>query len=351
MNITINGIVCEAEAGENVLAVARRNDIYIPSLCYHAKTGQAGKCRVCLVEVEGMPGQKTACTLEVQEDMAVTTDSPALKEAQRVIVDLTLASGEHNCLLCEQNGDCELQDATYYLGITEPKYSLPTQYQDIDQTSEFIYVDRTKCISCGRCVEGCNGTVTNEVLNFASRGYEAKIVFDYDLPMGSSTCVQCGECVQLCPVGALIDKRAMGKGRPWELDKVDTVCPYCGVGCQITLHIDRKKEEIVRVTGIEGSPTNDGMLCVKGRYGMDFVASNERLTTPLIKDGDGFREATWEEAITLVAEKFTATKNATGSDSIGGFASAKCTNEENYAFQKFMRREVGTNNVDHCARL
>jgi formate dehydrogenase major subunit len=169
--------------------------------------------------------------------------------------------------------------------------------------------------------------------------------------MGESSCVQCGECVQLCPVGAIIDKKAIGKGRPWELKKVDTVCPYCGVGCQITLHINEKTNKIVRVTGVEKSSPNDGMLCVKGRYGYDFVNAEERLTTPLIRKNGQLQSATWEEAISLVASKFKDIKEKHGSDAIAGLSSAKVTNEENFAFQKFMRREVGTNNVDHCARL
>jgi len=351
MKIKINGIECKASRGEMVLQVARRNDVYIPALCYHAKTGPAGKCRTCVVEAENMPGLKTSCNLEVQDGMKIKTDTEAVVNAQKVIVDLILASGDHNCLICEQNGQCELQDAAYYLGIETTSFDLPTEYRDLDVSSEFIAVDRAKCISCGRCVAGCNDTVANEIINFASRGYETKVIFDNDLPMGKSGCVQCGECVQLCPVGALIDKRSRGRGRAWELEKVETVCPYCGVGCQLELHVDRRTNKIVRVTGVEDSPTNNGMLCVKGRYGFDFVGSDERLTVPLIREDDKFREATWDEAIALVAEKLGKIKEAHGSDAIAGLASAKCTNEDNYAFQKFMRKEVGTNNVDHCARL
>ncbi len=351
MIVYLNGKAYEAFPGEQVLQVALRNNIYIPHLCYHEKTGKAAKCRACVVEVEGMPGLKTSCNVPATEGLKVITNSRQVLDAQRLVIDLILSSGQHDCLSCEQNGNCELQDAAYYLGIKKPSFQLYDNDYEIDESSEFISVDRSKCINCGRCVVGCNQTVVNEVLNFGNRGYDTKIVFDCDLPMGSSTCVQCGECVQLCPVGCLIDKRTIRAGRTWELDKVETVCPYCGVGCRLEVHVDRRQDKIIRVTGVEDSPTNNGMLCVKGRYGFDFVNCEERLTTPLIKENGGFRKASWEEAIALVASKFTTIKKEFGSDSIVGLASAKVTNEENFVFQKLLRREVGTNNVDHCARL
>lgn len=351
MTVYLNGKAYEASPGETVLQVALRNNIYIPHLCFHEKTGQAAKCRACVVEIEGMPGLKTACNTPVTEGMQASTLTRKVLDAQKLVVDLILSSGQHDCLSCEQNGNCELQDAAYYLGIKKPSFQLYDDEYEIDDSSEFIIVDRSKCINCGRCVVGCNQTVVNEVINFGNRGFETKIVFDTDLPMGTSTCVQCGECVQLCPVGCLIDKRALGAGRTWELDKVETVCPYCGVGCRIEVHVDRTQDKIVRITGVEDSPTNNGMLCVKGRYGFDFVNSEERITSPLIKDKGKFREASWEEAVELIAKKFISIKEEYGSDAIAGLASAKVTNEENFVFQKLIRKEVGTNNVDHCARL
>ncbi|KQC05133.1 MAG: NADH dehydrogenase [Candidatus Cloacimonas sp. SDB] len=351
MPIFINGREFELKPGETVLEVALRNDIYIPHLCFHPKTGKAGKCRACIVEVEGRRGLLTSCNLVAEEGMKVVTDSKQVKDAQKIIVDLILSSGHHDCLSCEQNGNCELQDAAYYLGIERPSFDLAPAEIETDNSSEFIFVDRSKCISCGRCVEGCTRTVVNEVLNFANRGFETRISFDNELPMGESTCVQCGECVQLCPVGAIIDSRMIGRGRTWELEKVETVCPYCGVGCKLEMHVDRQKNEIIRVTGVEDSPTNEGMLCVKGRYGFDFVSSQDRITTPLIKENGKFRAADWAEVIPYVGKKLKAIKKEFGSDAIAGLTSAKVTNEENFAFQKFMRSEIGTNNVDHCARL
>lgn len=351
MKITINGKAIEAAEGQTILQAALAAGMYIPHLCYHEKVGAAGKCRACVVEVEGMKGLQTACSVRVRDKMAVRSDTPVALNAQRLAVDLMLSTGTHDCLSCEQNGDCELQDAAYFLGIERPSI----QYGDIDRafdtSSEFVYVERNKCISCGRCVAACNGTVVNQVIDFGYRGHETEIIFDADVPMGESTCVQCGECSQICPVGAIIDKCAIGAGRIWELKKVETVCPYCGVGCKLELHIDEKANRIVKIRGVEDAPTNNGMLCVKGRYGFDFVSHPERLTVPLIKENGAFREAGWEEAIDLVASRFKAIKEKHGPDSFMGLCSAKVTNEENYTFQKFMRTAIGTNNVDHCARL
>lgn len=350
--MTIDGKQVVFEQGKTILEVARDNDVYIPSLCYHYKTGQAGKCRICLVDVDGMRGLQTACTTVASEGMALKTDTEEIREAQKMIVNLLIANGQHNCLSCEANGVCELQDAAYHLGIETPAFFIETDQPEIDESSEMIVIDHRKCIQCGRCIEADNNMVVQEVLGFGFRALKTKVMCDEDLPMGQSSCVQCGECSQICPVGAILDKKSIGKGRPWELKKVDTVCPYCGVGCQLTLHINEKANRIVKITGVEKAPPNDGMLCVKGRYGYDFVQSEERLTTPLIRAKNGqFQEATWDEAITLVAATFQRIKQAHGSDAIAGLASAKVTNEENYVFQKFMRREVGTNNVDHCARL
>lgn len=351
MQITIDAKQYEAFEGETVLQVARRNNIYIPTLCYHVKTGQLAKCRVCLVTAEGLRGYQTACNLSVKDKMVVTVNSEALIAARKTVVDLILSSGKHDCLSCQRTGDCELQDVCYALGIERPSFSVDDK-PSIDESSQFVYRDNGKCIRCNRCVEGCNRLVVNEILGTGYRGKTTRIICDEDLPMGTSACVQCGECVQLCPTGALVDTRARGKGRMYQLDKVKTVCPYCGVGCALVLHVDRTSNKIIQVTGDEDSIVNKGMLCVKGRYGFDFVGDATRLTSPLIKNSSGvFEEVSWEKAFSHIAEKLTHIKKEHGSEAIAGFASAKVTNEENYLFQKFIRKEIGTNNVDHCARL
>jgi formate dehydrogenase major subunit len=348
MQVTINDISFPASENETVLDVAKRNGIYIPTLCFHEKTGQSAKCRACIVEVEGMRGFQTSCNLKIRDGMKVRTETKEIVDTQRQIVDLMLASGYHNCLACERSGSCELQDVCYYLGIEKTTFKdNPTGR--IDDSSEFITIDFDKCISCGRCVSVCNNNVVNEVLGFGYRGKETTIMCDDNIPMGESSCVQCGECVQICPTGALTDKKSRGKGRYAQFEKVNTTCPYCGVGCQLTLHVDQAKNKVVRVTGRDVWP-NNGMLCVKGRYGFEFHASPKRLQYPTIRRNGVHERASWDEALDYIAERTKSIINEHGPDVFSALGSGRITNENNYAIQKFTRAAIKTNNVDHCAR-
>lgn len=347
-NIFIDGKPITFEDGKTVLQVARENGLYIPTLCYHARTGPASMCRVCVVEVEGMRGLQTSCSLTPSDGMKIQTASQRVLDARKAVVNLLLANGNHDCLSCEVNGACELQDAAYHLGIETPAFFVK-EYDERDASAAFIIRDPNKCILCGRCIVGCNGQVVNEVLEFGYRDSHTKVICDADLPMGLSTCVQCGECVQLCPVGAFIEKKAVGKARRWETHTVRTTCPYCGVGCQLELHV--KGEQIVRVTGVEGAEPNQGHLCVKGRYGYDFIYSDDRIKTPLIREANGFREASWDEALDLVATKFQQIKQEYGPNALAGVSSARSINEDSYYMQRLFREVVGTNNIDHCARV
>ena len=347
-SIFIDGMEFIFDGTKTVLQIARENDIYIPSLCYHPKIGPASLCRICVVEIEGTGNLQTACALMPSDGMKISTDSKRVIDARKIVVNLLLSNGNHNCISCEVNGDCELQEAAYRLGIEVPAF-IVEEHEEKDESSAFIIRDLNKCIKCGRCIEGCNRLVVNEVLDFGYRSGHSRVICDEDKPMGDSTCVQCGECVQLCPVGALIEKKGVGKARAWETRKVRTTCPYCGVGCQQELHM--KGERIVRITGVDGAKPNDGHLCVKGRYGYDFIYSSERLTTPLIKDGNGmFQEATWDEALDFVADKFKQIIKESGPDAIAGVSCARSINEDSYNMQKLFRSAIGTNNIDHCAR-
>ena len=211
-----------------------------------------------------------------------------------------------------------------------------------------IIRDMNKCIHCYRCVNGCNNIVVNEVLEMGYRGSRMTVVCDTDKPMGESSCVVCGECVQLCPTGALVEKKAMGKGREWDTKQTRTTCPYCGVGCQIRLHV--RDNEIIKVTGEENVEPNFGTLCVKGRFGYDFVHSPHRLRKPLLRKNGRLEEVSWDAALDFTAEKLLEIKKTSGPGSIVGIGCARSTNESNYVMMKFMRAVVGTNNVDHCAR-
>ncbi|MEZ9016979.1 formate dehydrogenase subunit alpha [Vibrio lentus] len=281
---------------------------------------------------------------------------------------------------CQANTDCDLRDYSteYKATQTHPEYKIDVASNDswqairaeetkvgltrqkfaVDDSSEFIIFDANRCISCGQCIQACREQNVHGVLSFmnqsdgkpASRP-ECRPNFGADKTlMGDSNCVQCGSCVQACPTGAMVDARDRKQGDTDLLKKVDTICTYCGVGCKLTMHVDEKKNRIRYIEGGD-SPVNEGMLCVKGRFGFDFVGSDARLTTPLIRKDGWLQPASWDEAIKLVADKFTAIKQGFGSNALAGFSSAKTTNEDNYAFQKFIRRELGTNNVDHCARL
>lgn len=350
IQLSIDGKELAASSDQTILEVARENGIFIPTLCQYADTTNVGACRVCVVEVEKARALVASCCMPVSAGMAVRTDTKAVRDAQRMIVELLWASGDHNCLVCEKNGDCELQDLVYWLGIETPRFPIEPPGYEIEKTNSMIVRDLNKCVLCGRCVRACNEIQVNEVLDFSLRGSRAKVGPAFDSDYIASECYFCGECVDACPVGAITFAQARFGGRPWELEKVRTTCTYCGVGCQLDLNINKGK--IVKVTGNRDyGPPNHGSLCVKGRFAMDFVQHPDRLQRPLIRKNGELTEATWEEAYDLIARNFSAIKKEHGPDSIAGLASARCTNEENYLFQKFMRAVIGTNNVDHCARL
>ncbi len=352
LRLTIDGRPMAAQPGQTVLEVARANGAYVPSLCYHPRTGQAGLCRVCVAEVDGTDGLQATCTLTARDGMAIRTQTPRVLEARRQNVELLLASGTHDCLVCEANGRCELQEAAYRLGVARPAFRSPDSPRPVDASSQFIVRDLDKCIRCFRCIRGCSDLVVNEVLEMGYRGTRSAVVCDGDVPLGESSCVSCGECVQLCPTGALTERKAIGLGRPWELSRVRTTCEYCGVGCQVELHVDRAANRIVRVTGVEGTPPNDGMLCVKGRFGYDFASSQDRLTSPLLRRTRDapLERVGWDEALDFAATRLAAVRERHGPDAIGVIACARSTNENNFAAMKFTRATLGTNNIDHCAR-
>ena len=340
----------EAAEGDTILDAARAHGVYIPTLCYHRKTGQSAACRSCAVEVEGARGLVMACSTPVREGMVVRTDSDAVLRARRTVVDLLLSEGRHDCLSCEVSGTCELQDAAYRLGIEHASESRTDPLLPLDLSHPMIVRDPNKCIHCFRCVKGCNDVVVNGVLDMAFRSQASTVVADQDVPLGESSCLACGECVQLCPTGALIERKAMRLGRVWNLDEVRTTCPYCGVGCQVVLHVDRSRNRVVRVTGAEGVAPNDGMLCVKGRFGYDFASSPRRLARPLLRRNGRLEPVGWDEALDFTATRLREIREAHGPDSICGITSSRDTNENAYAAQKFMRGVVGTNNIDNCAR-
>jgi len=347
--LMINGEKLTYTPGQTILEVARENGIDIPTLCYLDRCKPTGSCRVCLVEVKGARALVASCAMPAAPGMEVQTESESVVKARRMVVELLLASGEHNCMTCEANGECTLQDLAYRYQVETVRFARPMEYFTPETDNPMIIRDFSKCVLCGRCVQACNEVQVNLAISFGYRGTRSKIVTKGDVPLENSDCVFCGECVRVCPVGALVEKKARYKGRTWEETKIRTTCAYCGVGCQIYLHV--KDGKVLRVSGVEEGLPNLGSLCVKGKFGYEFIHSEERLTTPLIRQGDSFREASWDEALDMVAKHFLEIKEKSGPDSLAGLTSARVTNEENYLMQKLVRTGFGTNNIDHCARL
>jgi len=323
--IVINENKLSFERGETILEVARRYQIDIPTLCYLKGATPTGECRICMVEVEKARNLLAACATPAENNMIVRTESPKVIESRRMTLRLMLASGNHNCAvrgsddkdwtqfqlavqkedncseLCPVWGDCGLQDLAYRYQVSGERFPKTEIRYPMETVNPFIVRDFSRCILCGRCVQACNDIQVNKAISMGNRGAATKVVAAGDRPLRDSDCVFCGECVQVCPVGALVEKDARYKVRPWETEKVRTTCSYCGVGCQLYLHT--KEGKVVKVSGVEDAAPNYGSLCVKGRFGFDFVNSPERLTTPLIRKDGELQEASWDEALDLAAKK------------------------------------------------
>jgi predicted molibdopterin-dependent oxidoreductase YjgC len=349
VNLTINGQEIRAKVGQTILEVALANGIYIPHLCYDPRLKPFGACRLCLVQVKGSNKFVTACSTLATEGMVVNTDTVTLHEIRRTIVELLLSDHAVECITCEKSGACRLQDLAYQLGVEEIRFSGEKHEYHVDDHNPLIERDYSKCILCGRCVRICDEVQGVCAIGFANRGFDTVVSTPYDRSLLDTPCEFCGQCVSTCPVGALIERTRKQKGRVWETKKTLTVCPYCGCGCQIELVT--RDNEVIAVTAPLGEGINEGNLCSKGRFGFTFINHSDRLQRPLIRKRGKFVKTSWDEALSLVAEKLSLIKQEYGADAIVGLSSAKCTNEENYLFQKFMRAVIGTNNIDHCARL
>ncbi len=383
IELTIDGETVTVEDGTSLYDAAKRNGIDVPVLCHDGRMDPVGVCRMCVVDT----GERTlaaSCVRACQPGMNVKTATPEVEAHRKMLTELLMSD--------QPDVADDAREST--VGGNE-LFALARRYdawgrrlpnadgRKRDLSSSVIQVNHQACILCDRCIRACNDLQNNEVIGRTGKGYTTGIAFDLDQPMGESTCVSCGECAAVCPTGALVDKPVKTALRPAvELKSVDSVCPYCGVGCALTFHVDLQKNSIVYATGRE-SPGNQERLCVKGRYGWDYSEHPQRLTVPLIRRDDrypkrplsrdmsgkddgrrkpgglvdygevmpAFREATWDEALDLVATKLSAIRDTHGGDALAGFGSAKCSNEEAYLFQKLVRAGFGTNNVDHCTRL
>ena len=345
--------------GATVLDAARQLGMDIPTLCHHADLKPAGSCRMCIVEVAGARLPESACNLPARDGMSVSTRSTEIVRQRREILEMLLSRFHDAGYPAGAGQPTEFMQLVEQYGVdipvTEPRYEIDSD------ANPFVWIDLNKCILCTRCVRACQEVQGRFVWDVANRGDETRVICGNDTSMLDARCESCGACVAYCPTGALDDRMSMGGGKPDR--KVRTTCGYCGVGCQFDLNV--KGEQITAVTSAEDAPVNGMSLCVKGRYGYDFVHHGDRLMRPRVRkylldgvaakdrpaDRGPWVEVDWDQALRIVVERFSAIQETSGNDALGVLSSAKCTNEENYLMQKFARQILGTNNVDHCARL
>jgi len=366
VSFSLDGKTVEAQPGETIWQAAARHGTDIPHLCYRDSDGYRadGNCRACMVEIEGERVLAASCIRTPTEGMVVHSENHRARTARKMVMELLVADQPSRDTAHDPDSElwryAETQDVD---AARFPAKASPAP----DSSHPAIAVNMDACIQCNLCVRACREVQVNDVIGLAGRGADAHIVFDFGDDMGASTCVGCGECVQACPTGALMPKTLLDDSQALAITpdrQVDSVCPYCGVGCQLTFSV--KDDKIVSVSGRQG-PANAGRLCVKGRYGFDYIANPERLTSPLIRREDvpksasmpfdpanpltHFREASWEEALDMAAGRLARVRDEHGPAAMAGFGSAKGTNEEAYLVQKLVRTGFGTNNVDHCTRL
>lgn len=377
IELKINGRSLHVLPGTTVMEAALAHGIDVPRLCYHPELSVSGGCRLCLVEVKGWSAPVASCGLLCAPAMNVQTESEALSEMRRGVIDLFVSDHPLDCVTCDKAGSCLLQNYAYQYGVTETSHDKEISRSLYQDDNPFFLRDHQYCILCGRCTRVCDEVVGAEAIDLVGRGFTSHVATPFDGPMINSSCVFCGNCVQVCPTAALMPISRRGKGREWELERTKSICGYCGVGCEI--EYAKKNGSILYAQAAQEPSVNGEMLCSKGRFGWDFVSHPERLTTPLIRKDlayemgltdepwalsdksplkarkvvieDSFVPVDWETAVSLTASKLAQTVKQHGPDAVMGLASARCTNEDNYLYQKFMRAGIGTNNLDHCARL
>ncbi len=395
VTLTINGRRVTAPEGSTILQAARNNGIHVPTLCHHPDLTNVGACRLCVVSVERTRGLQTACTTPVFEGMVVDTESEDARSTRRFVLSALLSDHPNDCMRCEVTGACELQDLIYEYDVEWPVHTGARHSYPVDpDPNPFIFIDRNKCILCTRCVRACSEIQGRDVWAIANRGFTSKLVAGADQNLLDVQCESCGQCVAYCPVGALYDKMSVGKGRLGQVTKIRTTCSYCGVGCNYDLNV--RDGKVIRVTSASDAPVNGRALCVKGRYGYDYIHHPDRLTRPLVRakwlepdrmaaklascewsmrtlvapepkqsrrkgapanhtdaapSSGEYVEVDWDTALDVVSRKWTAVKAESGGSAFAVLTSAKCTNEENFLVNKLTRQVLGTNSIDHCARL
>ncbi|HEU5408540.1 MAG TPA: NADH-quinone oxidoreductase subunit NuoG, partial [Nitrospira sp.] len=344
VRITIDGITVNVPKGTLVIEAARRVGVMIPHFCYHPKLKPDANSRMCLVEIEKMPKLQTACSTPVDEGMNIRTATTVVNDAHKSVLEFILANHPLDCPVCDQGGKCDLQDFSHEYTATSRFVETKRIFQK-EYFSPLIETQMNRCVQCLRCVRYCDEVMDVKALAPVGRGTMTEIKHFGSHPLD---CEFCGGCVQICPVGAITSRLSMYEYRPWMLKRVETICGYCGDGCQIT--VQTKDQELIEVNSAYGAGRNNGDLCARGFFGFHAASNPHRLTHPLIRRDGVLVQATWEEALEYVAGRVGEIKAAHGTQSFGGLISGRCTNEELYLFQKFLRMAVGTNNIDSSAR-
>ena len=385
-SITLNGKQIQVSEGEWLIDAIRRNSVDIPAVCYHPQLGPLETCETCAVEINGQLAK--ACSAIVQANMDVRTDSPAASTEQRRAFDVVLSNHMLYCTVCDNNnGNCTIHNTTKMLQVQHQEIPYQRKPYEVDNSNPFYRYDPDQCLLCGRCVEACQNVEVNETLSINWEDEHPRVLWDGGKPINESSCVSCGHCVTVCPCNALMEKSMIGHAgfltnikkktlnrmidmvkdvepetgygtilnvseaesamRQSRIRKTKTVCTYCGVGC--SFEVWTKDRHILKVAPEHG-PVNGISTCIKGKFGWDFVNSEDRLTSPLIREGDTFREASWDEALNLIGSKLAEIKQRDGADAIAMISSSKCSNEESFLMQKLARAVVGTNNIDNCSR-
>jgi len=337
-----------APEGTNIFQAALDNNIYIPGLCYHPKLSQFGGCRLCCVEVteRKRTRRRFACAHPVSEGMTVKVNTPEVDRYRKAVMEYLLAHHELSCPTCNKSGECGLQDITQELNLPPGRFNTVRMSAPVVRDNPVLELNRNRCILCGRCVNACKEIEGVGAIDFQNRGFNTIIGTAFERHL---ECSFCGGCLSVCPTGAWQDRTLKFRGRPWEFNRIPTTCPHCAVGC--TFLLNTKNEQVCRVITDDKLGINEGNLCIKGRFGHEFIHSPERLNSPLIRKNGELQPVTWEEAADFVSNTFKNIIRDYGATAIGGIGSEKCTNEDNYLFQKFCRAVLGTNNIDNISNM
>src|SRR5437660_10857529 len=340
--LTIDGKAVSVPAGTLLIEAAKQAGIEVPSFCYYPGLALQGACRMCLVAIEKMPKLQTACTTVVSNGMVVHTENDEVANARKAMLEFLLTNHPLDCPVCDKGGECELQDMVFRYGASETRFMERKLHHEEKKFSNLVYYDWPRCILCYRCIRVCDEGMDVNAYGIGFRAAHSEIIPNRGEEL---ECEECGMCIDICPVGALTSGAYRYKTRPWELAYTGTICNHCGDGCKTTLSV--RNNEIIRANNRDHSGVNGEFLCVKGRFGWDFVNSDKRLTSPLIRRNGSQEAASWEEALSLTAERVKQVIAEHGGDSVAVIGSNRTTNEENYLLQKFARTALGTNNIDH----